>query len=138
MLLEHLLGGTTAYAFFACRRAVKPDSIIRAGVVIGRDIADREMKVVEVVPVILGKVAGDSSKPEQKPLFNTEKEKEVARATLEVIKQFERLPTSSGLKSTDTLKKAGGKSSIVVCSSAGRTRRRDGTGQRCGGGSKDR
>ena len=85
--------------------ANKPDSIIRTGVVIGRDIPDREMKVMEVAPVILGKVAGDAAQPEQKPLFNTEKEKAVAKATLEVIKQFERLPTSGGLKSADTLKK---------------------------------
>ena len=41
--------------------ANKPDSIIRTGVVIGRDIPDREMKVIEVAPVILGKVAGDAS-----------------------------------------------------------------------------
>jgi len=61
--------------------------------------------VIEVAPVIVGKVAGDASLPEQKPLFNTEREKAVAKATLEVIKQFERLPTSSGLKSPDTLKK---------------------------------
>jgi type III restriction enzyme len=85
--------------------ANKPDSIIRTGVVIGRDIPDRDLKVIEVAPVIVGKVAGDASAPEQKPLFNTEREKEVAKATLEVIKQFERLPTSSGLKSTETLKK---------------------------------
>ena len=39
--------------------ANKPDSIIRTGVVIGRDIPDREMKVIEVAPSILGKVAGD-------------------------------------------------------------------------------
>jgi len=79
--------------------ANKPDSIIRTGVVIGRDIPDREMKVIEVAPVIVGRVAGDASLPEQKPLFNTEREKAVAKATLEVIKQFERLPSSSGLKS---------------------------------------
>ena len=85
--------------------ANKPDSIIRTGVVIGRDIPDRDLKVIEVAPVIVGKVAGDAPLPEQKPLFNTEREKAVAKATLEVIKQFERLPTSSGLKSPDTLKK---------------------------------
>jgi type III restriction enzyme len=85
--------------------ANKPDSIIRTGIVIGRDIPDREMKVIEVAPVIVGKVAGDASLPEQKPLFNTEREKAVAKATLEVIKQFERLPSSNGLKSLDTLKK---------------------------------
>jgi type III restriction enzyme len=85
--------------------ANKPDSIIRTGVVIGRDIPDRDLKVIEVAPVIVAKVAGDASLPEQKPLFNTEREKAVAKATLEVIKQFERLPASSGLKSPDTLKK---------------------------------
>jgi type III restriction enzyme len=85
--------------------ANKPDSIIRTGVVIGRDIPDREMKVIEVAPVIVGRVAGDASVPEQKPLFNTEREKAVAMATLEVIKQFERLPSSNGLKSSETLQK---------------------------------
>jgi type III restriction enzyme len=85
--------------------ANKADSIIRTGIVIGKDIPDREMTVVEVAPLIQSKVAGDASHPEQKPLFNTEKEKEVARAALDVIKQFERLPSSNALKSADTLKK---------------------------------
>jgi type III restriction enzyme len=85
--------------------ANKPDSIIRTGVVIGKDIPDREMKVIEVAPMIVSRVSGDANLPEQKPLFNTEREKAVAKATLEVIKQFERLPTSNGLKSPDTLKK---------------------------------
>lgn len=85
--------------------ANKPDSIIRSGVVIGKDILDRELKVVEVAPVIVAKVAGDTTLPEQKPLFNSEKEKAVATATLDVIKQFERLPSSKGLKGDDTLKK---------------------------------
>jgi type III restriction enzyme len=85
--------------------ANKPDSIIRTGVVIGRDIPDRETKVVEVTPIILSKVVGDASLPEQKPLFNTEKERAAAKATLEVIKLFERLPSSKELKSPETLKK---------------------------------
>jgi type III restriction enzyme len=85
--------------------ANNPDSIIRTGVVIGKDIPDRDLKVIEVAPVIVGKVAGDATQPEQTPLFNTEREKAVAKATLEVIRQFERLPSSNGLKSADTLKK---------------------------------
>ena len=85
--------------------ANKPDSIIRTGVVIGRDIPDRDLKVVEVTPVIVARIAGDVSRPEQKPLFSTEKEQAVAKATLDVIKQFERLPSSSGLKSSETLQK---------------------------------
>ena len=118
--------------------ANKPDSIIRTGVVIGRDIPDRDMKVVEVSPMIVGKVAGDAAQPEQKPLFNTEREKEVAKATLEVIKQFERLPE---FKRTEVLRhpeKAGGKSSIVDRSRARRTCWSDGTGQCCRSSSKDR
>jgi type III restriction enzyme len=85
--------------------ANKPDSIIRTGVVIGKDIPDHDLKVIEVAPVIFGKVTGDASQPEQTALFNTEKEKAVAKATLDVIKQFERLPSSNGLKNADTLKK---------------------------------
>jgi type III restriction enzyme len=85
--------------------ANKPDSIIRTGVVIGKDIPDRDQKVVEVAPIVLGKIGGDASQPQQTPLFNTEKQKAVAKATLDVIKQFERLPSSNGLKTAETLQK---------------------------------
>src|SRR5437660_1028138 len=85
--------------------ANKPDSIIRTGVVIGRDIPDRDMKVVEVMPLLVTKVAGDGGFPEQKPLFNTEREHTVAKATLATIKQFERLARSGDLKAPDNLKK---------------------------------
>jgi type III restriction enzyme len=78
--------------------ANKPDSIIRTGVVIGRDIPDRDLRVVEVAPLIVSKVSGDSAHPEQKPLFSTEREQAVAKATLTAIKQFERLPRSGDLK----------------------------------------
>ena len=63
--------------------------------------------------MIVGKVAGDALRTEQKPLFNTEREKAVAKATLEVIKQFERLPSSSGPEILRHYEKARGKSSIV-------------------------
>jgi type III restriction enzyme len=99
--------------------ANKPDSIIRTGVVIGRDIPDRDLKVIEVAPLIIGKVAGDASRPEQKGLFNTEKEKAVAKATLDVIRQFERLPSSKGLKSADTLKKLVERVQLSVAPSQG-------------------
>src|SRR5258708_16038728 len=71
--------------------ANKPDSIIRTGVVIGRDIPDREMTVVQVTSNLEGRVAADPTFPEQQPLFNTKREQEVARTTLSVLKQFERL-----------------------------------------------
>lgn len=99
--------------------ANRPDSIIRTGVVIGKDIPDRELKVVEVVPVIQSKLAGDASLPEQKPLFGSEKEKAVAKATLDVIKQFERLPSSTGLKTADTLKKLVERVQLVVAPAQG-------------------
>ena len=85
--------------------ANKPDSIIRTGVVIGRDIPDRDMKVVEVTPVILSKVSGDGTLPEQRPLFSTEREQAVARTTLSVLKQFENLPRSGDLRTAENLQK---------------------------------
>jgi len=94
--------------------ANKPDSIIRTGVVIGRDIPDRDQKVVEVAPVILSKVSGDTTRPEQKPLFNTEREQTVAKATLTVIKQFERLARSGDLKSPENLQKLVEKVQLTV------------------------
>jgi type III restriction enzyme len=85
--------------------ANKPNSIIRTGVVIGHDIPDRDLKVVEVTPLIVSKVSGDGDHPEQKPLFNTEREQAVAKTTLAVIKQFERLSRSGDLKTAENLQK---------------------------------
>jgi type III restriction enzyme len=85
--------------------ANKPDSIIRTGVVIGRDIPDREMTVIQVTSNLEGRVAADPTVAEQKPLFNTQREQEVARATLSVLKQFERLARSSDLKKPENIQK---------------------------------
>jgi type III restriction enzyme len=85
--------------------ANKPDSIIRTGVVIGRDIPDREMTVVQVRSNLEGRIAADPTVAEQKPLFNTQREQEVARATLSVLKHFERLAQSSDLKKPENLQK---------------------------------
>ena len=89
--------------------ANRPDSIIRTGVVIGRDIPDKPMKAVEVQPLIVTAIAPSSSVPEikaeQKPLFNTEREQEIARAAFAHIKDFERLSQSKDLKSPENLKK---------------------------------
>jgi type III restriction enzyme len=83
-------------------------------VVIGRDIPDREQKVVEVRPVIISKISGDTTKPEQKPLFNTEREQTFAKATLSVIKQFERLARSGDLKTPENLQKLVEKVQLTV------------------------
>jgi type III restriction enzyme len=85
--------------------ANKPDSIIRTGVVIGRDIPDREMTVVQVTPYLEARAAADPNVAEQQPLFNTEREQEVARTTLSVLKQFERLARSNDLKKPENIQK---------------------------------
>jgi type III restriction enzyme len=88
--------------------ANRPESIIRTGVVIGRDILDRQIKAVEVRPLIMEAIASSATADitaEQKPLFSTEREQEVARATFVQIKHFERLSKSADLKSPENLKR---------------------------------
>ncbi|HUZ95048.1 MAG TPA: DEAD/DEAH box helicase family protein, partial [Edaphobacter sp.] len=72
-----------------------PNSIIRTGVVIGRDIPDTPTRAVTIAPTILSVLGlapqaapGDGaqvSTPTQQPLFTTEPERKVAEATLHVI-----------------------------------------------------
>ena len=85
--------------------ANKPDSIIRTGVVIGRDIPDRDMTVVQVTSNLETRVAADPTVPEQQPLFNTKREQEVARTTLTVLKDFERLARSNDLKKPENIQR---------------------------------
>lgn len=91
-------------------------SIIRTGIVIGKDIDFKPKKPLEIRSNLDAMITGqpaadmpedffekptvpsDAQKPqEQTPLFR-EDEKEVAHATLEVIKEFERLPSSRQLQ----------------------------------------
>ena len=85
--------------------ANQPDSIIRTGVVIGRDIPDRDMKVVQVISNLETRVDADPTVPEQHPLFNTKREQEVARTTLTVLKDFERLARSNDLKKPENIQR---------------------------------
>jgi len=85
--------------------ANKPDSIIKTGVVIGRDIPDRDMKVVQIVSNVDARVAADPNVPAQQPLFTTAREQEVARATLGVLKHFDRLARSNDLTKPENLQK---------------------------------
>jgi type III restriction enzyme len=88
--------------------ANRPGSIIRTGVVIGRDIPDKQVTAVEVQPLIMQAIATPTTpeaKAEQKPLFNTERQQEVARAAFAQIKTFERLSKSADLKSPENLKR---------------------------------
>ena len=85
--------------------ANRGDSILVTGVVIGKDIPDKKSQVVEVQPKIMDFLSGKGEPSpdgqEQKPLFETEQEKQVAQTTLEVIKEFERLPRSADLTSPE-------------------------------------
>src|ERR1017187_5040588 len=93
-----------------------PNSIIRTGVVIGRDIPDNPTRAVSIEPTILSVLgiapqpaAGEGAPvaaPTQPPLFTTEPERKVAEATLYVIhREFERLSSSADLKAPEVQQK---------------------------------
>ncbi len=83
--------------------ANNPDSIIRTGVVIGRDISPDSRQVVEVKPNFETKVSPveSSNHPQTELMFETEAEQNAAATTLEVIRRYERLPNSSNLRSPE-------------------------------------
>jgi type III restriction enzyme len=88
-----------------------PDSIIRAGVVIGRDIPEAGRKAVEVKSAFEEVISGgaaqttttgtDQTGGEQRKLFEKPEEQEVAKATYQVIKQYERLKGSDQLQEAE-------------------------------------
>jgi len=87
-----------------------PDSIIRAGVVIGRDIPEAGRKAVQVKSVFEGAIGegapdyGPAARTSNQPrgsIFNTPEERAVASATFEVIGQYERLRGSDQLQSPE-------------------------------------
>jgi type III restriction enzyme len=86
-----------------------PNSIIRAGVVIGRDIPETVRKAVEVKSAFEQAISGGMAQPaapgqpdtEQRKLFEKPEEQQVAQATYQVIKQYERLKGSDQLQNAD-------------------------------------
>src|SRR5262245_5429595 len=85
-----------------------PDSIIRAGVVIGKDIPDTGKKTVIVVPRFEQILSTSAAQPaetvtlgEHRSLFDNPEERAVAKATLQVIRQYERLRVSAQLQQAD-------------------------------------
>ena len=93
-----------------------PGSIIRTGVVIGRDIPDTPTEAITIAPTlhaILGiaplapsESTGSVAPATQEPLFTTEPERKVAATTLEVIhREFERLRRSTDLKAPEVQQK---------------------------------
>jgi len=86
--------------------ANKGESIIRTGVVIGRDIPTQHSKPVDVPTNLEQRLLGTEevvpgTTQKQKPLFDTEGEREAARATLDVIKTLQRLQSSKDLQSDE-------------------------------------
>lgn len=98
------------------REANDQKSIIRTGIVIGRDVPDKPKKSVEVRSFIETAVSEQSSPlpkdfstpfetPKQKAeMVFKEEEKAVAQFAYEAIKDFEKLPSSKKLKEADTQK----------------------------------
>ena len=88
-----------------------PNSIIRAGVVIGRDIPEAGRKAVEVKSAFEQAISGGvvPVRPaadgqvavEQRKLFEKPEEQEVAKATYQIIKQYERLKGSDQLQNAE-------------------------------------
>lgn len=83
--------------------ANRPDSIIRTGVVIGRDISDKPTRVVQVDPVIVKRIGGTSGVKLEDPevLFSQPEERNVASSAFQVIQEFEHLPRSADLLSPE-------------------------------------
>lgn len=88
-----------------------PNSIIRTGVVIGRDIPGEGKKAVVVESkfeqIISGTAQAGRSKAsgESPVLFSTPEEQEVAKATYQVIKKYERLKGSDELQKPEVQEK---------------------------------
>lgn len=72
--------------------ANRPDSIIRTGIVIGKDIPYQQSTVVNIEPEYVNIIKGNSEREESaKYVFDNPKQQQVALATLEVIKdEFEK------------------------------------------------
>ncbi|CAN5344529.1 DEAD/DEAH box helicase family protein [soil metagenome] len=92
--------------------ANKPDSFIRTGVIIGRDVPAERTQVVVVNSTLEDRIIGPAvtpegaAKSEQPELFETKEQKQIAKTTLEVInEEFQRLPRSADLKKPEIVKK---------------------------------
>jgi len=86
--------------------ANRPDSVIRTGVVIGRDIPEERKEAVTVQPTIIQQISPAHVPEGQQDeiLFPTAREQEVARITMDVLQEFERLPSSRDLQKDEIQK----------------------------------
>lgn len=86
--------------------ARNPGSIIKKGVVIGRDIPTERKVVVTVPPAFMPPTNSSSAEPEQEKLaFYTPTEEKIATVAVEVVRQYEYLPRSADLKKPEVREK---------------------------------
>ncbi len=91
--------------------AKESTSIIRAGVVIGRDIPDKGQRVVTALSAFEVAIGAEASEDSRLPgtegkagitgkaaIFHTPEEKAIANVTHAVLRQYERLPSSKDLE----------------------------------------
>jgi len=88
-----------------------PDSFIRAGVVIGKDIPEAGKKVVIVASEFEKIISADTTKAGESDdtsgthrIFKNPEEQEVAKATFEIIRQYEHLRGSDQLQDAEIQK----------------------------------
>ncbi len=93
-----------------------PNSIIRTGIIIGRDVSDERTKVVVVPPTIEARITGDDAQAagQQGLLFDRPEERQIARTVLNIIRDYERLPRSGDLLSPEVQKELVEKTAAVV------------------------
>jgi len=96
--------------------AERPDSIIRAGVIIGRDIPEEGKRLITTQPGFTEKLIGGTSEPEATytGLFERLEEQRAVKVTLEVLRDFERLPRAADLRQPEIKKKILDKVTAIV------------------------
>jgi len=83
-----------------------PNSIIRSGVVIGRDVPEERTKVVVVPTTVEDRILGDGGATggQQPPLFARPEERRIAQTALSILPEFEKLARSQDLSSPEVQK----------------------------------
>ena len=96
--------------------AKDPNSIIRTGIIIGRDVPDEKMRVVVVQPTLETNILGDEAPGavQQVLLFERPEERQIARTVLQIIRDYERLPRSGDLLSPQVQQELIARTTAVV------------------------
>ena len=104
------------------QHANDPDSVIRKGVIIGRDVPKEGKKAVSVEPLALSRLTGTPSPADpvggdgaagappdggvaSKPVFQTNAERDLARVTLDVIERYRQRTDAATLPNVEALKR---------------------------------